>query len=97
MQYASESTSTFPFLHSTVKFWNVADTSIFPFLLSAVMGVLAYAVNYIALPSIIILVVQIVVCIIAYFGLAKLFKVECLQYIIDTLKEMRSLKNGKQS
>lgn len=66
------------------------------FLLSAVMGVLAYAVNYIALPSIIILVVQIVVCIIAYFGLAKLFKVECLQYIIDTLKEMRSLKNGKQ-
>ncbi len=61
---------------------------IFPsLLLSALMAAAVYSITFLALPSWLALIIQIPLGIVIYFGLAKLFKLECFTYVMDTVKE----------
>jgi O-antigen/teichoic acid export membrane protein len=61
--------------------------------LSLVMAGVVWAVTLLPLTPIIQIVIQVIVGVIVYFGLAKLFKLECLDYVLNTVKEV--LKRGK--
>lgn len=55
---------------------------ILPYLFSSlVMGCVVYCMNYISLPSIIILLIQLISGVLIYWGLMKIFKVEGYQYV----------------
>ncbi|MBE6515656.1 MAG: lipopolysaccharide biosynthesis protein [Methanocorpusculum parvum] len=57
-------------------------------LISAVMFGIVYTITFLTLPCWIMLIIQIPLGIIVYFGLAKLFRLETLTYILDTVKEL---------
>lgn len=57
-----------------------------PFLLSLVMGSGVYTVRLLQLSTVKTLMIQVVLGIILYFGLAKLFRMESMEYILDTIK-----------
>lgn len=61
-------------------------------LLSGVMFGVVYLVTLTPLPAWLMLIIQIPLGIAVYFGLAKLFKVEALQYGLDTIKELLGKK-----
>lgn len=54
--------------------------------LSLVMLAIILPVTMLNIPSILQIVIQIIVGVIVYFGLAKLFRLECMTYIINTVK-----------
>lgn len=56
--------------------------------LSLIMGAAVYSINFIKLNTSITLIIQIVVGVALYFGLAYLFKLESSRYIFDTIKEL---------
>lgn len=56
------------------------------FSLSIVMSGIVWMINFISLDSILIFIIQIVIGIIVYILLSKLFKVEIYSYFINTLK-----------
>ncbi len=58
------------------------------FLLAAVSGAAAYCVVLLGLPDIATIALQILVMAVLYLGLAKLFRVEELDYLLATAKEM---------
>lgn len=58
------------------------------FLLAAVSGAAAYCVVFLGLPDIATIALQILVMAVLYLGLAKLFRVEELDYLLATAKEM---------
>jgi len=62
------------------------------------MGILVYLLSYISLKTYQLLMLQIIVGIVVYLGLAKLFKIESFKYlyktVIDLIKK-RSDKNDK--
>lgn len=58
------------------------------FLLSAAAGALAWVVGFAGFPDIATILLQALVMAIAYLGLAKLFRVEELSYLLATAKEM---------
>lgn len=61
---------------------------IFPsLLLSFVMGTVVYTIQWFELSEMLTIVCQVIVGIILYFGLAKIFKLECFTYLVLTLKE----------
>ena len=64
------------------------------FLLTAASAVLAVPVGILALPDLVTILVQAAVMAAAYFGLSKLFKVEALDYLITTVKDVIVLKMG---
>ncbi|MGM0838323.1 MAG: lipopolysaccharide biosynthesis protein [Bacillota bacterium] len=67
---------------------------IFPsLLLSVIMGIVVYSVQLIEMTETLTLIVQIIVGIVIYIGLAKALRLECYTYLITTGKEM--LKNKK--
>lgn len=66
------------------------------FLLSAVAGALAWAVGLAALPDFATILLQVLVMTAAYLGLAKLFRVEELDYLFKTAKEMLASRRGQQ-
>lgn len=57
-------------------------------LISAVMFGIVYTITFLTLPCWIMLIIQIPLGIIVYFGLAKLFRLETLTYTLDTVKEL---------
>lgn len=64
-------------------------------LLAIFMGGVTWSVTLLGLPNIITLLIQVPLGIIIYFGIAKLLKFECLEYLIATFKEWRAKKHGK--
>lgn len=58
-------------------------------LLSLVMGFIVYTIHWFELYKLLTLIIQIVLGIIIYVGLAKIFKLECYSYLIMTIKEMK--------
>ena len=60
---------------------------IFPaFLLSLTMCVVVLLIGMLNFNTLILLILQIIIGIILYFGLAKIFKVESLNYLLDTIR-----------
>ena len=58
-------------------------------LLSVFMGCIVYLFNLLKLSSVVTLIIQIIVGGIVYISLAKLFKIDSFEYILDTLKGFR--------
>lgn len=58
------------------------------FLLSLVMGVVVYSVQWFGLSAWLTLMMQICVGVLLYVGMALLFKVECFEYLLATVKEI---------
>ncbi|CAM5183516.1 hypothetical protein UACE39S_05387 [Ureibacillus acetophenoni] len=56
--------------------------------LSLVMGIIVYPIQFFELSAIMTIILQIIVGIISYVGLSILFKLECYQYLMKTLKTM---------
>ena len=59
-------------------------------------GALAWAVGLAALPDFATILLQVLVMAAAYLGLAKLFRVEELDYLFKTAKEMLASRRGQQ-
>lgn len=64
------------------------------FLLAAVSAGIAIPIGMLALPDVATILLQTAVMAAAYFGLSKLFKVEALDYLLVTAKEVVVLKRG---
>lgn len=64
------------------------------FLLAAVSAAIVIPVWMLALPDIATILLQAAVMAVAYLGLSKLFKVEALDYLLATAKEVVVLKRG---
>lgn len=56
--------------------------------LSAMMGVVIYSLSLIEMPLLFSLLLQIFVGIVFYFTMAKLLKLECFEYLLNTLKNL---------
>ncbi len=67
------------------------------FLLSLSMSVIVYSINFIDLDTLHKLIFQVAIGALSYLTLAKLFRVECYQYLLDTLKELIINKKGIHS
>lgn len=63
------------------------------FILSILMSVIVWLIHFIQMPEILLLIVQILVGIITYIILCKLFKIETYEYFINTIK---GFKNGRK-
>ena len=62
-------------------------------LISSAMGIITYFIKFLCLGSLLTLVIQILLGGIIYIFLAKIFKLECYIYLLETLKTMI---NGKK-
>ncbi|RDW21447.1 flippase [Oceanobacillus arenosus] len=62
-------------------------------ILSLVMGILVYIIKFFELGTLLTLLLQIFFGVIIYIGLAKLFRLECYNYLISTAKEILKRKN----
>ena len=62
-------------------------------LLSIIMGGIVYSILFFNLSPYLTLIIQILVGAIVYISLAKLFKIECYEYLINTVKSL--LRNKK--
>ncbi|ETI91187.1 MAG: Polysaccharide biosynthesis protein [Clostridium butyricum DORA_1] len=85
--------STFINAHPNLKLLNYSYTEqikdIMPsFIISIIMGIIIYPIKFMNNSVIIILIIQIIIGIVIYFGLAKLFKLECYEYLLKTVKRM---------
>ena len=58
-------------------------------ILSLIMGAIIYNFKWFHMASWFTLIIQISLGGIIYFGMAKLFKLECLKYIINTIKDLK--------
>lgn len=67
------------------QLWDVFPTII----LTAVMGATVYAVQFIPLPKILILLIQIVVGFVVYIGGAAVFKFEPFKYLVGIIKNRK--------
>lgn len=65
------------------------------FFLSLVMAVAILPVTLLQIHPLLQMIVQIVIGVCVYFGLAKLFRLECLEYLINTVKGFLRKKNDK--
>lgn len=63
-------------------------------ILSLVMGAVVYCINFIRLDIWTMLIIQIVLGLILYIGMAKVFKLECYRYLLTTCKEVLKSKKG---
>lgn len=61
-------------------------------LLSVFMGIIVYLFNLLKLPSVVTLIIQIIVGGVVYISLAKLFKIDSFEYILDTFNGFRKKK-----
>ncbi len=65
-----------------------------PIMISLVMGVIVYSINFLSLPALKLLVVQVGLGITIYLGLAKIFKIESFSYLIETVKQLLKSRKG---
>lgn len=63
------------------------------FILALAAAAVALPIGLVGLPSIALMVVQVLVMCLVYLGLARLFRVEELSYLLGTLKELKIKKN----
>lgn len=63
-------------------------------LLSLGMGIVVHCINFISLDTWMMLIIQIVLGLILYIGMSKIFKLECYRYLLTTCKEL--LKSKKR-
>ncbi len=63
-------------------------------LISLLMGIIIYSFKLFNMPTLSTLVVQVLVGAIAYIALAKIFKIDSLNYLVVTIKEMFRGRNG---
>lgn len=64
------------------------------FVLAAVSAAVAFPIGMLSLPDIVMIVLQAAVMAACYLGLSKLFKVEALDYLLKTAKEVIARKKG---
>lgn len=64
------------------------------FLLAAVSAAVAFPVGMLALPDVAIILLQAAIMTACYLGLSKFFKVEALDYLLSTAKEVVVLRRG---
>lgn len=64
------------------------------FILAAVSAAVAFPIGLLALPDIATIILQAAAMAACYLGLSKLFKVEALDYLLSTAKEVIVLKRG---
>lgn len=64
------------------------------FLLSALAGVCAYSVAFLALPDIVHIALSTLVMFVVYLGLSAIFHVEEFSYLLNTFKEMKKRRTG---
>lgn len=57
-------------------------------LLSLSMGCVGYSIEWLGMSAGLTITIQVFICIIFYFSLAKIFRLECFTYILKTCKEM---------
>ena len=65
-------------------------------LLSVLMGAVIYSVQFFDLPVLLSLIIQIFIGASFYFAMAKILRLECFNYLLNTIKEVRSRKKSNQ-
>jgi membrane protein YdbS with pleckstrin-like domain len=60
-------------------------------ILSLVMGAIVYSIKWSGLSMLGTLIIQICVGVVIYFGLAKIFKLECFSYLVASIKQLVTL------
>lgn len=68
-----------------------------PLLISLIMGVAVYCINFINLEPLPTLVIQVVLGAILYIGLSKIFKLECFNYLLVSIKAIFNNKFKKRN
>ena len=63
--------------------------------IAAIMGIIVYGISFLAFPSLLTLIIQILLGIIIYVGLAWIFKLECFIYLKNII--LGFLKNRKKA
>ena len=63
------------------------------FIISIIMAIAVWALNFISVQSIVLLLIQIIVGISIYILICKIFRIEAFKYFINTF---RGLKNGRK-
>lgn len=58
-------------------------------ILSIVMGIVVWSISLLQINVIVQIIAQVIIGAAVYFGLAKLFKLECLEYVVNTVKGLR--------
>ena len=76
------------------SYWEQIKDMAPSFLISMVMVAAIVPITYLPIAPILQIIIQILIGVSAYFGIAKLFKLECMNYIINTIKEFVSKKKG---
>lgn len=61
-------------------------------LLSTVMGVVVYSLKWLGLPFLGTLILQVCVGVVLYLGMAYIFKLECFNYLVTTIRELFAIK-----
>lgn len=64
------------------------------FILAIIMGVVVYSITFLHMPLVIMMILQIIIGMIVYISLAKIFKLECFTYLVNTMKEIINKKRG---
>lgn len=59
------------------------------FMISLLMITVLIFINFISINPVLQIVIQIILGVLIYFGLSKLFKLECLEYILGIIKKLR--------
>ncbi|MEK4228823.1 lipopolysaccharide biosynthesis protein [Solibacillus sp. FSL H8-0538] len=63
-------------------------------LISLLMGAAIYPIQWVGMSDMLTVITQIVVGVVLYIGLARVFKLECFTYLLMTLQEMVSRQKG---
>ncbi len=61
------------------------------FLLSGFMAIIVYAIGLLNINMLLLLIIQVILGVVLYFGLTKLFKIECLEYILELLRKFKKV------
>lgn len=64
-------------------------------ILSVIMGVFVWGVSFIHMNIAVQIIIQFIVGVVVYLGLAKLFNLECLSYVINIVKNIVNEKKSK--
>ena len=65
-------------------------------LLSVLMGAVIYGVQFLGIPVLLSLMIQIIVGMAFYFTMAKILRLECFDYLLNSIKELLSSRKNKQ-
>lgn len=63
-------------------------------IVSLIMGAIIFALNYLNISTSKLLVLQIIIGILSYILLSKLFKIESYNYLIKTIRQMRNIRRN---